>query len=148
MIQRKEKAGITKVERHVFRRVGSGLGNIPPPPAATTTGPAVTVVPPESLLVGIFARRNYWLAGIFGHSLAGINVEPAALPKSSMHDAKDDAIDVGNLRYSSVPMENLGPGFNGGRCNETEPATMFMAQHDAKDDVIDVGNLRYSSVRR
>ncbi|GJT34162.1 zinc finger, C2H2 [Tanacetum coccineum] len=34
--------------------------------------------------VGIFARRNYWLTEIFGHSLAGIYVEPAALPESSM----------------------------------------------------------------
>ncbi|GKA26788.1 hypothetical protein Tco_0712897 [Tanacetum coccineum] len=39
---------------------------------------------PESLIAGIFARRNYWLTEIFGHSLAGIYVEPAALPESSM----------------------------------------------------------------
>ncbi|GJS44997.1 ribonuclease H-like domain-containing protein, partial [Tanacetum coccineum] len=39
---------------------------------------------PESLIAGIFARRNYWLTEIFGHSLAGIYVEPAALPGSSM----------------------------------------------------------------
>ncbi|GJX96074.1 hypothetical protein Tco_0351872, partial [Tanacetum coccineum] len=38
----------------------------------------------ESLIAGIFARRKYWLARIFGHSLAGIYVEPAALPESSM----------------------------------------------------------------
>ncbi|GJW24584.1 hypothetical protein Tco_0038395 [Tanacetum coccineum] len=30
----------------------------PPPPAATTTGPAVAVVSSESLLAGIFDRRN------------------------------------------------------------------------------------------
>ncbi|GJS81787.1 ALP1-like protein [Tanacetum coccineum] len=38
----------------------------------------------ESIFVGIVARRNYWLAEIFGHSFAGIFVEPAALPESSM----------------------------------------------------------------
>ncbi|GKF19032.1 hypothetical protein Tco_0067670, partial [Tanacetum coccineum] len=68
----------------------------PPQPAATTTGLAVTVVgavgifvrrnlcSSESLIVGIFARRNYWLTEIFEHSFAGIYVEPAALPESSM----------------------------------------------------------------
>ncbi|GJX23458.1 hypothetical protein Tco_0227903 [Tanacetum coccineum] len=60
---------------------------------------------PESLIAGIFARRNYWLTEIFGHSLAGIYVEPAALPESSMSkDLTSLSLDelIGNLKVHEM----------------------------------------------
>ncbi|GKC07436.1 craniofacial development protein 2, partial [Tanacetum coccineum] len=61
----------------------------------------------ESIFARFVARRNYWLAGIFGHSLAGIFVEPAALPESSMGRIEALGSD-GNLRSCLSGQGGLG----------------------------------------
>ncbi|GJT20575.1 ribonuclease H-like domain-containing protein [Tanacetum coccineum] len=75
-------------------------------------------VPSESLIAGIFARRNYWLTEIFGHSLAGIYVEPAALPESSMITGQE-------CPYPCYPPPTGGSTSGGGGGNPPPTSTTF-----------------------